>query len=187
MNVLEAMNTVLPFLQSPEATSEDSRHPMAVRVRSAIQNTLRRRLAQGFWFNTLELSLAPAPDGRISVPSGALEVSPVGTHDLIETRGTYLYNLSTGSPVFSEPLQCRVVQSLQFQECPELFQAWVMWEAAYNVYSTRFDAADSTAQLLGSNVGMAEQYVRREHLRHRRFRTVDTAAGRRILSALRGV
>lgn len=186
MNVLSAMNLCLPYLQAPQATEESSRHPMAVRLRSSILGSCRLVLARGWWFNTVVLTLAPDGGGRIPVPQNALETTPL---DLprAEARGGYLYNLQECTPFFSESLSARVVQNLGFDECPELFQHMIAWQAAHEVYCTRFDAGDGTGNLLLGRAQEAAQFVLREHLRHMQYSTATSGAASRIVNSIRGL
>lgn len=186
MNVLSAMNLGLPYLQTPAATEESSRHPMAVRLRSSIERNCRLVLGRGFWFNTVELTLVPELDGRIQVPTNALETTPLDA-PLVEARGGYLYDLANTTPLFTEAVQARVVQDLAFDDCPELFQQQIAWQSVHEVYCTRFDATDSTAQLLLAREQQAAQYVLREHLRHMRYSTANSKVAGRILNSLRGL
>ena len=187
MKLLEALNSGLPYLRAPEVTTDTARHPMVGFLRSAIQRQLDTVLDRALWFNVVDTTLQLDVSGRIETPSNLRTLYTTGNlAPVVEARGEYLYNLSNTTDIFTEPLEVKLVQGLEFEEVPNAAASVVRWAAALEVYSQRFDAGDSTAKRLAMFVAQAEQLLEREHLRKKKFNSHNTGAAARIMAALKG-
>ena len=187
MNVLTALNTGLPYLQAPEVTSAESAHPMASRLRSALEGKLNEVLDRALWYHTTDVTLPLNAHSNIETPAQCRTLYPLDVSDIIEPRGGLLWNVTQSTAIFSEPLKARVVLDLPFEHLPEAAARVVLWSATFSVYAALFDAQDGAAATLRTNLLMAEAALEREQLRKVRYSSMNSTAGQRILSALRGL
>ena len=187
MNVLTALNAGLPYLQAPEVTSAESAHPMASRLRATLEVKTNEVLDRALWYHTTDVTLPLNAHSNIETPAQCRTLYPLGVDDIIEPRGELLWNVTKSTAIFTEPLQARVVLDLPFEHLPEAAARVVLWSAAFSVYAAIFDAQDGTAAALRTHLLTAEAALEREQLRKVRYSSLNSAAGQRILSALRGL
>lgn len=186
MKLLDAMNRGLPLLQTAPVSGLDSLHPMASRLKLQISFELEDLLSKGYWFNTQEYVLVPEYDGRLHVPNNSKAIYPLDSTALVEARGDYLFDLQNNTFVFSGQMRVRCIVALDFEVLPDYAANVVLWRATHKVYCARFDASDSTAQQLSAWRSEASALLDREHLRKRRYSTLNSGPAARFLHALRG-
>ena len=184
MKLLDAINTVLPYLGAANVTSTTARNTTVQAVLQQIDTAKRTLLGTGWWFNRVKVALYPGADGRIKAPINVLSWLP--DEGISEIRGEYLYNLDTGDYQFSSALTGLIIQDMDFEELPNYAALVVTYMAALAVYSADL-GVDSTYQTeLGKNLAIASMYLEREHLRKSNLNIGGNRGGKgRFLSALR--
>ena len=184
MKLLDAINTVLPYLGEANVTSTTARNTTVQAVLQQIDTAKRTLLGTGWWFNRVKVTLYPGVDGRIKAPINVLSWLP--DEGISEIRGEYLYNLDTGDYQFSSALTGMIIQDMDFEELPNYAALYVTYSAALAVYSADL-GVDSTYQVeLGKNLATASMYLEREHLRKSNLNIGGNRGGKgRFLSALR--
>lgn len=68
MKLLDAINTVLPYLGEANVTSTTARNTTVQAVLQQIDTAKRTLLGTGWWFNRVKVTLYPGADGRIKAP-----------------------------------------------------------------------------------------------------------------------
>lgn len=184
MDLLKAVNNILPFMQENAVTSIDGRHPTVALILNRIDSARITLLTDGYWFNTEQRTFYPSPEKRVAVPLDMLTMLP---HDDLpyERRGNLVYNLGTGTFDIEESFKAKVVVDLQFHELPLFAALAIQWRTAVEVYTGDL-SVDNTVQLLRANEKEARDLLDREHLRRLNMSAVRTPQGARFLSALRG-
>lgn len=184
MKLLAALNTILPYLQAPAATSTTDRSPTVQAVLRGLGVERTTLLSKEYWFNSRRTELGTTPEGKIETPSGVLALYPEGTYDNIEVRGEYLYNLTDSTFQFDAPLKVRLVEDLPFEELPEAAASAVQWAAAIGAYVPDWGMDDS-ARYMAARLLEATTALDREHLRKRKYTSYNTPAAAAIVNALR--
>lgn len=184
MKLLDAINTVLPYLGEANVTSTTARNTTVQAVLQQIDTAKRTLLGTGWWFNRVKVTLYPGADGRIKAPINVFSWLP--DEGISEIRGEYLYNLDTGDYQFSSALTGLIIQDMDFEELPNYAALSVTYTAALAVYSADL-GVDSTYQVeLSKNLVTASMYLEREHLRKSNLNIGGNRGGKgRFLSALR--
>lgn len=186
MKLLDALNTALPYLNAPAATSVTSKHPTIGALLAAFDVARQEVLDLSLWFNTRTVYLYPdASTGVIFSPSRVRSLYPIDTEDIIEPRGDTLFNLTQNTTVFTDKVQFRVVDDLDFSDLPAAAAGVVLYKGAASVYVAKF-GMDNTAQLLMKNQRDQEILLQREHLRKKQFNILNISAAQNIITALRG-
>lgn len=184
MKLLDAINTVLPYLGEANVTSTTARNTTVQAVLQQIDTAKRTLLGAGWWFNRVKVTLYPGADGRIKAPINVFSWLP--DEGISEIRGEYLYNLDTGDYQFDSALTGLIIQDMDFEELPNYAALVVTYMAALAVYSADL-GVDSTYQVeLSKNLATANMYLEREHLRKSNLNIGGNRGGKgRFLSALR--
>ena len=63
MKLLDAVNTILPYLGEANVTSTTARNTTVQSILQQIETAKRALLATGWWFNTVSVTLYPGSDG----------------------------------------------------------------------------------------------------------------------------
>lgn len=72
MKLLDAVNTVLPYLGEHPVTDLDTAHPTVDLILAAIERQRSSLLAEGWWFNERTLTLPVNTAGRLMHPQRLL-------------------------------------------------------------------------------------------------------------------
>ena len=181
MDLLKAINQVLPKLGEHPVTSVTTKHPTVSIIVSTIENDIKELLLDGWWFNEFDCTLYPDDEGYIAVGSDVLSFVP--TYDTAALRGLKLYNTETLSYTFTSPIQGHVWQYIPFEELPESAAQYVYWKALITALATDIGL---TQEVQLWNVNMQNAYSRlvSEHLRHKKFSTRKTRQYRKMRAAM---
>jgi len=185
MNLLTAVNRILPYLSEGSTTSVNDGHPVTASVVAALDTERLNLLQEGYWFNQRTQTLALSLAGEVQVPSTCLSGYCPELRDIIEVRDGKLLNLTTNTTVFPQPVLYQYTEDLGYSQLPLAAQEVVLWKAALTVYVPDFEV-DRTAGAMQQYLQRAEGLLTREHLRHIRMDTRSKRAATQILSALRG-
>lgn len=172
MELLEAVNTVLPYLGEHIIDSIDTtRHPTVDLIKAAVERARRELIAEGWWFNEAHLRIGVNSDGKMDKPQDTLAI--YGLNYNVAVKDTRLFNLSTNSEYFTEPLNARVVKDVEFNDLPYYAAAAVVYKAAVEVYTADF-GSDNTLQILDSKYAEARRMLVQENLRNRRWNSENS-------------
>lgn len=184
MELLDAVNLVLPKLGERPVTSIAVKHPTLAVLLPILEQTQRNTLMSGWWFNEFEYTAYPAVNGEIDIGVDALSFIP-DVPDTAVVRGQRLYNPKTLSYVFTDTVKGTVVQNVQFNELPDSAASYVFYSAMVEAYATDL----GVTQELGvwqSMAGRAWSSMLSEHLRQRKHSTRRSRHWRNLINAMRG-
>jgi hypothetical protein len=185
VELLTAVNNILPFMTENIVTSISSKHPTVALILNRIEATRLLVLTDGYWFNEEVRTYYPSPSGDIAVPIDLLSMYPCDISLNYEIRGGFFYDLNKGTPLIPDKFEAKSIVDLPFNHLPIFAALAIQWRAAVEVYSGDF-SVDTTVQLLKSNETEARALLDREHLRKKRFSTMRSLPGAHLRNALRG-
>lgn len=167
MELLEAVNTVLPHLGEHVVTRvEGARHPTVDLIVAAINRHRLRVLSEGMWFNEITLTLPVNTDGQIDVPTGT--ISAYGIDCAVAILGGSFKDLRTGSMYFDNPIKVKLVVDVEFSKLPLNVAQYVTYTAGAEVYTQDYGYEKSVPvlqQLASDN----KLLVHQEELRQRKY------------------
>lgn len=184
MQLLEAVNLILPKLGEHRVTRLDVKHPALAIILPEIENELKQLLMKGWWFNEFNATLYPDPEGAIAVGTEALSFTSYIPESAVQ-RGGRLYNPSTLSYVFAAPVQGRIRQYIAFDDLPESAAQFVYHSALVCSYMTDIGLSQEV-QAWSAKAAAAYSDLLAEHLRQKNYSTKSTAKWQRLRSAMRG-
>lgn len=185
MELLSAVNAILPFMTENTVTSLSVRHPTVALILNRIEANRLLLLTDGYWFNEETRTFYPSPENQIAVPIDLLSMYPLDARLNYEMRGGFFYDLEKGTGTIPEKFIAKAIVDLPFNQLPSFAALAIQWRAAVEVYSGDF-TVDTTTQLLKSNETEARGLLDREHLRKKRYSAMRSAPGFHLHNALRG-
>ena len=166
MKLLDAVNTVLPYLGEHPVTDLDTAHPTVDLILAAIERQRSSLLAEGWWFNERTLTLPVNTDGKIDTPTEIISI--YGLDCDVEIRGDDLIDTYTGSWLFSAPIKVEVIEDTKFEHLPLYAAHYVTYIAACEIYTADF-GVENSVQMLQSFASQAMEKLKQENLRKRRY------------------
>ena len=184
MELLTAVNSILPFLEENTVTSTDTKHPTVALILSKIETAREFILTKGYSFNNETTRFYLTPEGKVEVGTHVLAMYPVDKRLNYELRGEYVYDMGKGTDNIAEPFDAQITVDLPFNKLPHFAALAVQWRAATEAYAQDFQV-DQVVQMLDTREREATHLLDREHLRKRNFSSMRSAAGFRYLNSLR--
>lgn len=137
---LAAVNIILDNDgESPVASLDETGFGDVARAQRTLQEISRVVQTKGWAFNTDEnRKFTPDVDDEITLPTDTLWVKPVytsATMNVVE-RGRKLYDRSTGTYTFTQPLYLDICQMLDFPDLPASARDYITIRAA-RVFQSR--------------------------------------------------
>lgn len=173
MEMLEAVNTVLPYMGEHIITRvEGAKHPTVDLIQAAIQRQLGTFLTTGWWFNELHLKLLPNSEGYIDVPEDTLEVYGKNVNVFID--GERFFNLDSATRYFTQPIEVKIIRYVPFEKLPITAALYITYKAAIEVYSADLGAED-TLQILNNYANDNLVAFKELNLRQRKYNSKVTA------------
>lgn len=169
MELLDAVNTVMPYLGEHVVTDTDTTtHPTVDLIVKGLERNTRAILAEGWWFNDVTLRIGLTTDKRIPKPSNALNVYGICTDVVID--GDFLFNLTGDSMYFTEPVEVRVIKDIPFEDLPIYAAQTVLYKTAMEIYVADL-GVDNTVQMLQGLYEQSRQQLVQDNLRNRKYNT----------------
>ena len=166
MKLLDAVNTVLPYMGEHPVTDTDTAHPSVDLILAAIDRQRQMLLAEGWWFNEKTRTLPVNTDGKIDAPTDI--ISLYGLDCDVEIRGDDLIDTYTGSWLFSSPVTVELITDEPFEYLPLYAAMYITYMAAIEVYTADF-GVENSVQMLQSFASQAMEKLKQENLRKRRY------------------
>lgn len=182
MDLLTAVNRILPALGEHPVTSIDIKHPTLAILLPKIATKIEDITLPGYWFNTFQHTVYPDAEGEIALPAETL--SFIAHCHNVSVRGTRLYNMDTMSYVFTEAVTGELITRLAFDELPESVASLVWYSALVDSYIIDIGLTDEV-RMWQSQVMDAQRRFTSEHLRNKRYSTTKTERFMRLRRALR--
>lgn len=183
MDLLEAVNLILPKLGEHPVTSVTSRSPTMAVVLPIIERNLRETLQPGWWFNTHRLTLHPDPEtGEIGVSNDVL--SFVADHEICSVRKNKLHDSTNNTYAWHRAVPGVLISLVPFDELPETAASLVFAASAVEACVTDIGMTDEV-RMWTAQAAEAEARMKSEHLRNMRFSTTKSRRYKTYRRALR--
>lgn len=182
MDLLTAVNRIMPKLGEHPVTSLDTKHPTLAILLPLIDTKIEDLTIQGLWFNTTEVTLYQDAEGGIAVPVGTLSFTPNTLQAVV--RGRKLFNAATSTYVWTEPVKGVLISRLVFSDLPESMAGYVWYSALVDAYVTDI-GMESNVKMWMSQAQLAESRVMSEHLRNVKYSTKKSPRYARLRLAMR--
>ncbi len=149
---LEAVNLILfSISESPVSSLAGTLPADAAMARSFLHRESRTVQGQGCSFNTdYDYSLAPTSTGEIPIPPSALRVDPSDPHSDVVVRAGKLYDRSTFSFIFTDPVKVDVIWFFAFDDLPEEARAYITMRAVRR-FQDRMGDTDRTLHSISAS------------------------------------
>ncbi len=181
MDLLNAVNRILPKLGEHTVTSLESKSPTLSILLPLIDEKIKELTIRGWWFNTHITTLLPDVDGNIAFPSSYL--SFVADDYVTSNRGGKLHNATDNTFTWTAGVTGTAIEFIEFGELPETVASWVFYSALVECMVTDIGVTQE-AQAWRAEIGPAQASVMSEHLRNMRYSTRNSRRYRRIRSAM---
>jgi hypothetical protein len=183
MDLLKAVNAILPKLGEHPVTNLNLKHPTLGIILPVMESTADSILMRGWWFNEYQYTVYPDSEQFAGVPADTLEFLPDESGPVV--RGRRFYNTLTNSFKFDEPIVGRIRVRVAFEELPESVAYLVLYTAMVEVYLTDI-GLEAVVREWQYKMSVAEAQAGAEHLRNKRYGTRKSRRYQRIRNAMRG-
>lgn len=184
MDMLKAINGILPKLGEHPVTRVDVRHPTLAIIVPAIEAALEETLLREWWFNRAHVTLYPDSEGAIAMPTNTLSFIPDEGVNASVRKGK-LYNNDETSYIWTGPVKGQLRERLEFEELPESVAYYVFYYALVTAYLTDI-GLEPIVQQWREMADSAEETATNEHLRNSRYSTRKSPRFGRLQRSLRG-
>lgn len=184
MDLLNAVNTILPWMEENTVTTVDTKHPTVALILNKIDLNREKILSEGYWFNMEHKKFFLTPEGEVVKPTNLLAMYPVDATLQYEIRGTKIYDLGNSTYQIAAPFEASIRVDLTFEELPESAARTVMWRAGIDAYVPDYGVA-AAVQVMMQREAEAFALLQREHLRKVRYSAMRSQPGMKYLNALR--
>lgn len=183
MELLDAVNLIMPKLGERAVTSVVTKHPTLAVLLPIMEQTRKNALRRGWWFNEFKYTAFPAPDGTIEIGVSVLSFTPEYPSTAVQ-RGTYLFNPETMSDKFQGPVRGVSITDVEFRALPESMATYVLYAAAIEMISTDIGVTQEI-QVWQSLAGQAWSDVLAEHLKNKQYSTRKSRRWRSLVGAMK--
>lgn len=182
MDLLTAVNRIMPKLGEHPVTSLDTKHPTLAILLPIIDTKIEDLTMQGQWYNTFNHTLYPDAQGGITLPLNTLAFTPSEMQAVV--RGNKLFNASDMSYTWALPVAGVLITRLAFAELPESVAGLVWYSALVDAYITDI-GMETNVQMWVQQSELARARVLSEHLRNVKYTTKNSPRWLRLRSAMR--
>lgn len=182
MELLTAVNQVLPKLGERPVTSLEVKHPTLAVLLPIIEQTLKEVLGRGWWFNRYDYTAHPNTEGQIVLGTTTLSFVP-DRADVAVQRGPKLFNPVTLNYTFTQPVHGTVTQWVDFNELPESAATYVLYASLVNAYVTDLGMTQEV-QAWQMLAGQGWSDLMSEHLRQKKHSTRKSRRWGKLMHAL---
>lgn len=184
MDLLTAVNLILPALGEHPVTRIDIKHPTLAVVLPVVASKIDTTLMRGWWFNEYRHTLYPDSEGGITLPVNTLAFIPDDGYEG-SVRGTRLFNGNTLNFLWDKPVPGVLQLRLEFDELPESVASFVFYNALVQIYLVDIGLENVVGEWK-QIAKEAEYLATNEHLRNMRHTTRKSGRYARLRSAMRG-
>lgn len=164
MQLLTAVNSILPKLGEHPVTSLESKNPTLGVILPEIDAEIGMLLKPGWWFNTFRVDLYPNSEQEIDVPLDTLSFIADAQYPMVIQRGEKFYNGDTRSYKFTGKVSGVLRQRMGFEELPESAAEFVLYSSLVTIYATDI-GLEQTVDLWRQYAQQAQANMEQEHLR----------------------
>ena len=162
MDELTIINSMLAVIGEHPVSSVNSLHPTVVIARQLLSSENEQMQGKGWFFNTeYGVTLKPAADGRVVVPSNTLRIKSPGGQ--LAQRGTVLYNMDGHTDIFTEDVQVDITYRVDIEDLPPNAATYLNARACYKMFLNE-DGEGRKMQELKEERERAYQMLNTEHI-----------------------
>jgi hypothetical protein len=183
MDLLTAVNLILPAMGEHPVTRIDVKHPTLAVILPVIDSKIDTCSMRGWWFNEFKHTLYPDSEGGIALPDDTLAFIPDEGYEG-SVRGTRLFNKARLDFIWTGPVPGVIQLRLPFDELPESVATYVFYDALVQIYLVDI-GLESVVGEWKTIAANAETLATNEHLRNMRHTTMKSARYARLRSAMR--
>lgn len=183
MQLLAAVNLILPKLGERPVTSLSTKHPTLAVLMPIIEQVRLDVLREGYWFNEYSYTIPLSPTKELELGTQTLRFIPDEVDKAVQ-RGNKLFNPKTLSFVFDAPLKGTVTQDVPFDELPDSAATFVFYSSLVLAYATDIGATQEL-QLWQNMAQSAASNMLSEHLKQKRYNTRRSRNWGKLRSAMR--
>lgn len=183
MELLTAVNLILPALGEHPVTRVDLKHPTLAVILPVVDSQLDRCLMRGWWFNEFPHVLYPDSEKGISLPDDTLAFIPDAGYEG-SVRGTRLFNKQRLDFLWDTKVPGTLQIRLPFDELPESVATHVFYNALVQIYLVDI-GLESVVGEWKQIAKESEFLATNEHLRNMRHTTRKSGRYARLRSAMR--
>lgn len=182
MELLNAVNLIMPKLGERPVTSLVTPHPTLAVILPIVAQKQRDTLKKGWWFNEYTYTAQPDVDGRINLGADTLRFIP-DCRGTVALRGLRLFDTVNLTDVFTAAVTGRITQNVEFDELPESAAQFVFYAAMCDAYATDIGVTADLQEWKGM-AAVAWSDLIGEHLAQRRPNTRDQRAWLKLRRAM---
>lgn len=182
MDLLSAVNRILPKLGEHTVTSLTARSPTLALLLPMIEDKVKEMTIRGWWFNTHNITLSPDGDGVIAVAPECL--SFVADDYECSIRARKLHNTELNNYTWTTSVKGTAIMLVAFDELPETVAQWVFYSALAEAYVTDIGLTQE-ARAWDAMIDPCAANVLSEHLRNKRYSSSRGRSFRNIYRAMR--
>lgn len=145
MNKRDAINEILLSLNEAPLDIDDdvADIQIATIIDKQLDITKKKILSKGWHFNTITMSLMPNVSGYIVIPESFISVD--GTDTDVIVRDWKLYDKENNTFVFTDAVECEIVQDIDFDDIPYHFSNYITAQASLETYINIIGNTDDIA------------------------------------------
>lgn len=188
MDLLTAVNQILPKLGERPVTSTDSKSPTLAVILPQLDADRMMLLQTGWWFNLFEgVKLYPDSEGGVAIPDDTLSFIADRNQEPVVVRGTKLMRTRDMSFVFpvGTPITGTLIQDVAFAELPESAARYVLYTALITCYATDI-GLEQVVQMWQQYAKAALGSMEQEHMRQRHYTIKATRQYMNLRRGMRG-
>lgn len=183
MELLKAVNLILPAMGEHPVTRIDIKHPTLAVILPVIDSNIDKELMRGWWFNEFTHTLYPNSEREIYLPDDTLAFIPERGQEG-SVRNKRLFNKATLDFMWDGPVKGSLQLRLPFEELPESFATFVFYKALVQVYLVDIGLESVVAEW--KQVYKESEFLcTNEHLRNMRHSTQKSGRYARLRGAMR--
>lgn len=184
MQLLTAVNEVLPKLGEHPVTSVAAKSPTLAVVIPQIEATTRNLLTVGWWFNTTETTFYPDSQNFVDTPERLLKFIPEPGVTAV-VRGERFYDVVNQTFKFKAPFKGRITALVDFEELPESVAQKVLYDSLVIIYATDI-GLENVIRVWQEMANNATAAMEAEHLQNMRYTTRQSRRYQNLRRAMRG-
>ena len=187
MNLLQAVNTILPYLgEFPVDSIDGYQNPTVEQLRQTLQMQKTSMLTKGYWFNTEKHQLHPDFYKQVQLPDAVLDYYIEATDMcFLGIRNYWLQGntlVSDKGATWTTVVPCTLIFDKEFDGLPDPMQQVLVYATAAQLYQ-QVIGTDDTYRMLLQMQSVKSIELQRSALRHQRP-SVGTSLSSRLQSRL---
>ena len=184
MQLITAVNLIMPKLGERPVTSVDSKHPTLAIILPVLEHQMREILMRGWWFNTGDITLYPDSEGYIETPTACLSFLPYGSDNIV-VRGERMYDMTNRTYTFASKITGRYIEAVEFEDLPESVANYIWYSTLVQAYLTDI-GLEQIVEQWSNEAQSAEAVATAEHLRNMKYSTRKSPRFLRLRRHMRG-